>query len=231
MLFCSNDEHNCRRNYSTYSNSSNNTNTNTIVMKSCPQQRDKEAAKKKTGLKEQLKIFSVEKREWMNWSSIHLRHNPSLEWDAFLDVPEEKQEITVGMNGFSREGCDQDRGHEAQVPWRSLVDTCKGIARNLVMSSQSPSEAWRQVHNLSGRRLGREAATVTRVQLDENGARRGAYEVRTFGRKKNVNVQAGLGVKMTNSITINTTINDHSDEYDESVISSSMPTKTRRTQG
>ena len=86
-----------------------------------------------------LSSFSGEKSEWKNWAEIHLTNVQSLECDRAFDVPA-GGDIKVGSTDFSNDDHAEDLVYEAQVAWRSPITTCNGTARNLVMSSQSPSE-------------------------------------------------------------------------------------------
>ena len=55
----------------------------------------------------------------------------------------EGRDIMVGAEGFDASGVDPVRLRQARQVWTFLITTCKGTARDLVKSAESPSSAWR----------------------------------------------------------------------------------------
>ena len=55
----------------------------------------------------------------------------------------EGRDITVGAEGFDASGVNLLRLRQARQAWTSLITTCKGTARDLVKSTESPGDAWR----------------------------------------------------------------------------------------
>lgn len=51
------------------------------------------------------------------------------------------------LAGLDTPGVDQEKVHDADVAWRMLISTCKGMACTTVEQAQSPSEAWTQVRS------------------------------------------------------------------------------------
>ena len=47
----------------------------------------------------------------------------------------------VGAEGFDPSGVDPVRLRQARQAWTSLITTCKGTARDLVKSAESPGGA------------------------------------------------------------------------------------------
>lgn len=51
------------------------------------------------------------------------------------------------LAGLDSPGVDQERLHGADVAWRFLTSTCKGMAFKIMEQAQSPSEAWTQLRS------------------------------------------------------------------------------------
>lgn len=51
-------------------------------------------------------------------------------------------EINVGTEDFNSQGIDSLREKRASKAWLSLITICKGMALEIVQSTDSPSAAW-----------------------------------------------------------------------------------------
>lgn len=67
------------------------------------------------------------------------RTTRSLGYDEIFGVPVEDA-IKVGMAGFDSSELDQEKVHDADLAWRSLLTTCKGMTFEIVEKAQSPTQ-------------------------------------------------------------------------------------------
>ena len=79
----------------------------------------------------------------------------------------------VDPEGFDASDIDPVRVRQARQAWSSLITTCKGTARDLVKSAESPGGVWRllnQPYRASGleekRRLAEEFNSMRRWKLE-----------------------------------------------------------------
>ena len=85
--------------------------------------------------------FSGEHDKWRSWSKIHRAHSRSLGYDEAFDVSPQDA-VRVGADDFDKSSIPAERIYKADAAWRSLITTCQGIALDLVLQTESPSEAW-----------------------------------------------------------------------------------------
>lgn len=124
---------------------------------------------------------------------MHRTNMQSLECEQALDV-RAGEDIKVGSIDFNKGDYVQALVYEAQLAWRSLIITCKGMGQNPVISSHSPSAAWRKLceyYQVDGvvekRRLQhefnalamkpRDAPTKSIFQVDKNRSEQGRLGV------------------------------------------------------
>ena len=103
------------------------------------QQRPREAiAELKVGLKD----LSGRQEGWEDWKIEHQEKGKAM---GFVDelTTHEGHDIMVGAERFDASGVDLVRLRQARQTWTSLITTCKGTARDLVKSAESPDGAWR----------------------------------------------------------------------------------------
>jgi len=93
------------------------------------------------GIVTSLINFSGEHDKWRSWSKIHRAHSRSLGYDEAFDVSPQDA-VRVGADDFDRSSIPAERICKADAAWRSLITTCQGVALDLVLQSESPSEAW-----------------------------------------------------------------------------------------
>ena len=105
------------------------------------QQRPQEAAT----LKIELKDFSGRQEDWEDWTIEHLAKAESMGFADELTMPEGR-DIKVGAEGFDAREVDPVRLRKARQAWTSLITTCKGVARELVKSAESPGGGWRMLN-------------------------------------------------------------------------------------
>ena len=103
------------------------------------QQRPREAA---AALKVELKDFSSRQEDWEDWRIEHLAKAEAFGFAQELTT-HEGRDIMVGAEGLDASGVDSVRLRQAGQAWTSLITTCKGSARDLVKSAESPGGAWR----------------------------------------------------------------------------------------
>lgn len=85
---------------------------------------------------------------------MHRAQTRSLECDAAFRVPA-KENIGVGVDSSVREGVEEQRLHQADVAWRSLITTRKSAAFGIVERTESPMESlWEAASLLSRGRIG-----------------------------------------------------------------------------
>ena len=103
------------------------------------QQRPQEAI---AALKVGLKDLSGRQEGWEDW---RIEHQEKAKAMGFVDelTMHEGHDIMVGAEGFDASGVDLVRLRQARQTWTSLITTCKGTARDLVKSAESPGGAWR----------------------------------------------------------------------------------------
>ena len=103
------------------------------------QQRPREAT---AALKVGLKDLSGRQEGWQNW---RIEHEERAKAMGFVDelTTHEGHDIMIGAEGFDASGVDLVRLRQARQTWTSLITTCKGTARDLVKSAESPDGAWR----------------------------------------------------------------------------------------
>ena len=103
-----------------------------------PQQRPREPA---AVLKVELKDFSGRQEDWEDWRIEHLAKAEVLGFAEELTT-HEGRDITVGAEKFDASGVDPVRLRQARQAWTSLITTCKGTARDLIKSAETPGGAW-----------------------------------------------------------------------------------------
>ena len=124
-------------------------------------------------LKVKLKDSSGRQEDWENWRIEHLAKAETLEFAEELTT-HEGRDITVGTEEFDASGVDPVRLRQARQAWTSLITICKGTARDLVKSAESPGGACRllnQHYRASGlkekRRLAEEFNSV-KIEIGEH---------------------------------------------------------------
>ena len=96
-------------------------------------------------MKVKLKDFSGKQEDWEDWRIEHLAKAEELRFAEDLTT-HEGRDIMVVAEGFDVSGVDSMRLRQARQAWTSLTTTCKGTARDLVKSAESPGGAWRLLH-------------------------------------------------------------------------------------
>lgn len=104
------------------------------------------SSRKVVDLKVDLVPFSGDKLHWKTRSRGHCAQTRSLGCDDKFDAPGEEA-ILVGLVGLAVSGVEPEKVHGANVAWRSLNSTCKGMAFVIVKRAQSPSEAWKRLYS------------------------------------------------------------------------------------
>ena len=103
------------------------------------QQRPREAI---AALKAGLEDLSGRQEGWEDW---RIEHQEKAKAIGFVDelTTHEGHDIMVGAEEFDVSGVDLVRLRQARQTLTSLITTCKGTARDLVKSAESPDGAWR----------------------------------------------------------------------------------------
>ena len=99
-------------------------------------------------IKIDFKEFSGEPEDWTTWSRVHRAQLSALGCaDALTETAGD--ETKVNCDDFDRGSVDPDQLRKAQQAWVSLVNSCKGVAVDIVNAEESVSEAWAKLiqHN------------------------------------------------------------------------------------
>ena len=146
------------------------------------QQRPREAA---AALKVELKDFSGRQKDWEDWGIEHFAKAEALGFAEEL-ATHDVRDIMAGAEGFDASCVDPVSLRQARQAWTSLITTCKGTARDLVKSVESPGSAWRllnQHYRANGpkekRRLAEESNSRTSPRVNNEGGQgsKGTAEV------------------------------------------------------
>ena len=93
-------------------------------------------------LKVELRKFSGEEADWDEWYKVYSSQSRIL---GFAEELVATDETRVGAEDFNSQGIDPLQTKRASEAWLSLITTCKGSALEIMLSTDSPSAAWREL--------------------------------------------------------------------------------------
>ena len=81
---------------------------------------------------------------WLTWSQRVLYQARASGFENELTAAEGDR-LSVGGDGFDSSNVDLNRLRNAQVAWMTLIDSCSGMALEIVQRSNAPNDEWRNL--------------------------------------------------------------------------------------
>ena len=102
---------------------------------------------------------------WLTWSQRVLYQTRASGFENELTAAE-GDGLSVGADGFDSSNVDPVRLRNAHVAWMTLINSCSGMALEIVQCSDAPNDAWR---NLEFHYRAKETREILRLSHEING--------------------------------------------------------------
>ena len=89
-------------------------------------------------------VFST--ASWLTWSQRVLYQARASGFEDELTAAE-RDRLSVGADAFDSSNVDHVRLRNAHVAWMTLINSCRGMALEIVQRSNAPNDAWRNLES------------------------------------------------------------------------------------